>query len=175
MGNSILLVDDDDAVRASLRRVLKREKYEVIEASSGEEGLAVVKSRPVDIVISDYQMPTMTGLDFLRAVLVVRPDVLRILLTGNADLDMAVRAINEGLVYRFLQKPWNQLDVTVMLRLALNHQESERRNARLLDIVKRQARFLERLSRDQPELFSVDRDENGAILIADEELALLEA
>lgn len=170
---AVLIVDDEDSVRSALRRTLRGEPYEILEASDGEQGLAVLRQRSVDIVISDHAMPNMTGLEFLRIARMVRPDSLRIILTGQADLEMCVRAINEDAIYRFLLKPWDQLDLKVMLRLAMRHLEAERRNAKLLALVRKQAQFLEKLETEHPELFQVERDETGAIILSDEELAVL--
>jgi len=169
----ILIVDDEASVRGALRRTLRSEGYEIVEAASGAEGLEVVRSRPVDVIVSDHAMPNMTGLELLRQARLHRPDSLRIILTGQADLDMAVRAINEGAIYRFLLKPWDQIDLRVMLRLALGHLEADRRNARLLALVRKQAMVLEKLEKDHPEVFLVERDALGAIVIADEDLAIL--
>ncbi|MBI4511425.1 MAG: response regulator [Deltaproteobacteria bacterium] len=171
--HTILLVDDEDNVRSALRRTLRGEGYEILEASSGEQGLATLRAQPVDVVISDHAMPNMTGLEFLRVARLLRPDTLRIILTGQADLEMAVRAINEDAIYRFLLKPWDQLDLRVMLRLAIRHLDSERRNARLLELVRKQTKLLEKLERENPHLFDVERDDRGAIIVSEEELAIL--
>jgi DNA-binding NtrC family response regulator len=135
MAHTILLVDDEDAVRAALRRALKSDGYTILEATSGAEGLDKLKKHDVDIVISDHEMPVMKGTDFLRTARIVRPGTLRILLTGQADVNMAVRAVNEDGVYRFLLKPWNNQDIKVMIRLAVRHLEAERENAQLLELV----------------------------------------
>ena len=105
--HSMLLVDDEEGVRAALRRCLRAERYEIVEASSGSAGLALLRTRPVDVIIADQLMPQMSGIDFLCSARIVRPDTVRIVLTGHADLEVAMRAINEGLVYRFLVKPWD--------------------------------------------------------------------
>jgi two-component system, probable response regulator PhcQ len=166
--HSILLVDDEDAVRAALRRCLRAERYQILEVSSGAEGLALLRSRPVDIIIADQLMPAMTGIDFLCSARIIRPDTIRIVLTGHADLDVAMRAINEGLVYRFLVKPWDSQTLRVMLRLAVRHLDSERRNSHLLSLVEKHAHHLEQIAAEHPGALSVERDEAGAILIPDD-------
>ena len=171
--HTLLIVDDEDAVRSALRRTLRGEGYEILEAASGPEGLKILTQRPVDLVISDHAMPSMTGIEFLRSARMIRPDSMRIMLTGHADLEMAIRAINEGAIYRFLLKPWDQLDLRVMFKLALSHLDSERRNARLFELVRKQAMLIAELERQHPEVFTVDRDETGAILLSEEELASL--
>jgi DNA-binding response OmpR family regulator len=115
---TVLLVDDDPEIRAALRRALRGPEYQVIEAPDGETGLAVFRTNPIDIVISDYEMPGMDGLDLLQRVRLQHPRVLRILLTGRADVQVAMRALNEGAANRMLLKPWDQVDLVGTLRIA---------------------------------------------------------
>jgi DNA-binding response OmpR family regulator len=115
---TVLLVDDDPEIRAALRRALRGSEYQVIEAPDGETGLAVFRTNPIDIVISDYEMPGMDGLDLLQRVRLQHPRVLRILLTGRADVQVAMRALNEGAANRMLLKPWDQVDLVGTLRIA---------------------------------------------------------
>ena len=163
--HSLLLVDDEDGVRAALRRALRGERYEILEAASGRAGLEILRARPVDVIIADNLMPAMNGLEFLCAARMVRPDSVRLILTGHADLETAVRAINEGSVFRFLAKPWDTQALKVLLCLAVRHLESERRSARLLKAFGPEADRLEKLQDENPGVMSVERDENGAILI----------
>jgi DNA-binding NtrC family response regulator len=148
MGYAILIVDDEEPVRTALRRALRGDDYEIHEASSGEEGLDVLRKHAIDVIISDHAMPQMTGLDFLRSARMIRPDSLRIILTGNADVETCVRAINEGAIYRFLQKPWTHVDLRVMIRLAISHLESERRSAGLVATVREQREKIEKLEKE---------------------------
>ena len=101
----VLLVDDDPNILASISRHLHGE-YPVITAGSGLEALQMVdKEKPIALMISDFQMPVMTGVELATRMQAVSPDTVRILLTGNADLDMAINAINDGHIFRFLLKP----------------------------------------------------------------------
>ena len=161
----LLIVDDEACIRTALGRALRGEAYEIVQAASALEALSVLRSRTVDLIISDHSMPGMTGLELLRMARVLQPDTLRIIITGYAEVDMAVRAINEDAVYRFLQKPWDLLDLKVVLRLACRHLDAERRNTRLLTLLRKQSQVLERLEREHPDIFTVDRDEQGAIVI----------
>jgi DNA-binding NtrC family response regulator len=115
---TILIVDDDADIRAALRRALRGSEFAVIEAPDGATGLAVFRTNPIDVVISDYEMPGMDGLDLLQRVRLHDPRVLRILLTGRADVQVAMRALNEGAVNRMLLKPWEQVDLLGTLRIA---------------------------------------------------------
>jgi len=105
----ILCVDDEKNVLRSLERIfLDQDGYEVVTAISGVEALEIMERQgPFRIVISDYRMPVMNGLDFLRVVQGRWPDTVRIVLSGYADSAEIKSALNDGLVYKLLAKPWN--------------------------------------------------------------------
>ena len=103
---SLLLVDDEPNILASLKRLLRRDGHVIHTASSGPEGLNMLSKHKVDVIISDQRMPGMTGVEFLRAAKVSYPDTVRIVLSGYTELKSVTEAINEGAVYRFLTKPW---------------------------------------------------------------------
>jgi len=112
----ILCVDDEPNVLRAIRRLFIDEEYEIITASSGEEGLAKLEEEyPVQLILSDYRMPAMDGVEFLRRVCEKWPDTIRIVLSGYADTASIVAAINEGQIYKFIAKPWddNELKVTI--------------------------------------------------------------
>jgi DNA-binding NtrC family response regulator len=132
MSYTIMLVDDEPNVRSSLRRSLRGEGYEFVEAPGPEEAIAILKERKVDVVISDLAMPGMGGIEFIKVVRFRWPDCVRLILTGNADLEAAIQAINDGSVHHFLRKPWDTVDVKVMIQLCLRRLEAARENERLL-------------------------------------------
>ena len=169
--HSILIVDDEDNVRNALRRTLRKDPYDLSFAASGEEALALLEVQPVDLIVSDHLMPGMTGLELLKTVRNLYPEVMRIILTGHADLETAISAINQGEIYRFLTKPWDDVDLKVTLHLALEHLDLERENNRLLDTVRRQSNFIRRLEDTYPGIAEVRRDADGAVVITEEELA----
>ena len=117
---SILLVDDEPDICNALRRSLLVPGYEILIANSAVKALEILSEQHVDAIISDYNMPGMDGLDLLQHVRIMQPQVLRILLTARGDLPLAVRALNEGGVHRFLLKPWNHVDLRGTLELALH-------------------------------------------------------
>jgi two-component system probable response regulator PhcQ len=167
----ILVVDDEESVRNALRRTLRREGYTVHVASGAEEGLKLLKEQEVHLVLSDHLMPNMTGLEFLRLVHDRNPYVLRIILTGHADMETAIRAINEGEIYRFLAKPWDDLELKVLLHVAFEQIELEAENRKLLTMVRKQADVMRAVEREHPGILNVVRDNEGAILISNQELA----
>ena len=104
----VLLVDDEEIVTGSLKTFLNLEtNYEVIAFNAPRQALEFLKHNPVDLVIADLFMPDMNGSDFLAAAKRLHPDVVRGLLTGYADKDNAIRAINEVGLYQYLEKPWD--------------------------------------------------------------------
>ncbi len=124
----ILVVDDEEIVRIALRQTLRRERYEVTACSSPEEGLQVLKTEAFSVIISDYQMPGMTGLDFLAHAKQLQPDATRILITAVLSLDTVIEAINKGEIYRFVVKPWIREDLLATVRNAIQRHDLIVRN-----------------------------------------------
>lgn len=128
---TLLLVDDEENILKSLRRVLRGEPYHLLTAESGEAALEQLQAAHVDLVISDARMPGMDGATLLAEVKRRWPGCVRILLTGYADLTTTVKAINEGQVYRYISKPWDDDELRLIIRQALAFQYSERERKRL--------------------------------------------
>jgi len=127
---AILFVDDEINVLKSLNRLLWNEDYEIVTESDVEKALERLKNRTFQIVVSDYRMPKMNGLMFLKKVRKISPDSLRIILTGHADIDITLRAINEGHVYKFLTKPWDSQSLIMQIKDAVEFQNVlQERNA----------------------------------------------
>ncbi|WP_374681008.1 ATPase, T2SS/T4P/T4SS family [Accumulibacter sp.] len=124
----LLLVDDELGIVKALTRVFRQENYEVVSASSGKEGLERLAEGPVHLVISDFMMPGMNGAQFLHEVKQRSPDTIRIMLTGHANTDAVMGAINDGAVYKFILKPWNDDDLRVTVALALEQFDLIARN-----------------------------------------------
>jgi diguanylate cyclase (GGDEF)-like protein len=103
---TLLLVDDEDEIGASLERLLKRDGYNILHANSGLEGLEVLARNKVGVVISDQRMPVMSGVEFLTRVYELYPQTIRIVLSGYADLNAVTAAVNQGAIYKIFAKPW---------------------------------------------------------------------
>jgi len=173
MPKTILVVDDEESIRNALRRSLSREGYQLLFAAEPNDALAQLAKNPVDLVISDHLMPNMTGLEFLTLVRDRYPDCMRLILTGHADMQTAINAINKGEIYRFLTKPWDDFDLQVTLRLALEQLDLQRANRKLLTVIRQQKLTLETMEREHPGITALVRDERGAILVDPEELSQL--
>lgn len=129
----ILCVDDERNVLRSLERIFLDDDYEIVLAGSGEDGLRIMEeSGPFQVVISDYRMPVMNGVEFLREVYQRWPETVRIVLSGYADAGAIVAAINEGHIYRFIPKPWNDDDLRVTIQNSLERFFLQKRNRELL-------------------------------------------
>jgi response regulator RpfG family c-di-GMP phosphodiesterase len=129
---TILLVDDEESILNSLRRLLRGQPYDVLLATSGAQALDIMAKQPVDLVMSDARMPNMDGATLLAHIHQRHPATLRILLTGYADLTMIVKAINEGQIDRYISKPWHDEELLLTLRQSLAYQHSERERLRLV-------------------------------------------
>jgi len=143
---TVLCVDDEPNILAALRRLLCSQGYGVVTAAGGTEALGLLANEAVDVVISDMRMPEMDGACLLARVARSWPDTMRILLTGYADLTSTIAAINEGSIYRYISKPWEDNDLLVALRRALEFQAADRERRRLLKITARQNRELKNLN-----------------------------
>jgi len=128
---TLLLVDDEPNIVSSLKRTLRREGYSILTANSAEEGLNLLVDNKVGVIISDQRMPQMTGVDFLRKVKALYPKTLRIVLSGYTELESVTSAINEGAIYKFLTKPWDDEQLRDNIRVAFEHHEMEQENQRL--------------------------------------------
>ncbi len=130
--DSVLIVDDEPFVINSIRRVLIDAGYMIFSAENAYKGLEILKAHPIKVVISDEMMPGMSGSEFLSQVRRQFPDVIRIMLTGHASIDAAMKAINEGEIYRFFTKPWNDIDLLFSMRSAVEKYDLEGRLSREL-------------------------------------------
>ena len=116
----ILCVDDEPSILSALRRLFRSHGFAVIAAESGQAGLDLLDTEPVDLVISDMRMPHMDGVVFLEHVRQRKPDILRLLLTGYADIASITGAINRGEIYRYIAKPWDDTDIILTVQDALD-------------------------------------------------------
>ncbi|PIE33374.1 hypothetical protein CSA56_11885 [candidate division KSB3 bacterium] len=129
---TILYVDDDRENLRTFRRLFRRE-YTVLLAESGKEGLDILQEEsPVPVIVTDQRMPEMTGIEFLDHSLRISPDSIRIVITGFTDVQALIDAINTGRIYRYITKPWDEQELYVTLKRAVERYELKRKNAQLL-------------------------------------------
>ena len=142
----VLLVDDEENILRSLQRILRREPWELTTASSGEQALAAMAEHKYDLVISDARMPGMDGPTLLAEIRRKYPWCIRILLTGYADITSTIKAINDGQIYRYISKPWDDDELRLTIRQALAFQYSERRRLALEKLTRKQNKELQALN-----------------------------
>ena len=167
MEHTVLFVDDEPEVTEGLKRNLHKEPYRILCSNYTEEALQILERENVDLVVSDEEMPGMKGTEFLALVREMYPDTIRMMLTGHATLDSAIKAINEGRVYRLLTKPCSDMDLAVTIREALRQKELVKESYQLLKKSKKQSSIIERMKKDRPELYKIERDEQGVIFMDD--------
>jgi DNA-binding NtrC family response regulator len=136
--NCILLVDDEAHVVSALRRALMEEDYDIVSAHGGKEALEILSSQPIKVIVCDERMPGMHGAELLSMVSRRHPQTVRILLTGQATLESAMKAVNEGEIWRFFAKPWNDLDLALAIRAAIEKYDLEMNLRKMMALVRTQ-------------------------------------
>jgi DNA-binding NtrC family response regulator len=164
---TVLFVDDEPQVLGGLRDALRRYPFNTLLATSGFQALELLQTEPVDVVVSDERMPGMTGSEFLSQVRVRRPETIRIILTGQASLEAAMHAINQGEVYRFFTKPCNHVDLATTILRAVQLRDLARESALLLEKTRDQERALRELEDRYPGISAVKRSGDGVIMVDD--------
>ncbi|WP_051378831.1 EAL domain-containing protein [Derxia gummosa] len=146
MARTLLLLDDEPNILSALRRLLRRDGYTILATTDPAEAFHLLATRPVDVVISDQRMPEMSGTEFLKRVKDLHPGTMRLVLSGYTDVQSITDAINEGAIYKFLTKPWNDEHLRAQIGEAFRRLEIERDNERLRDALEFANRKLEGLN-----------------------------
>jgi DNA-binding NtrC family response regulator len=162
MQPKILIVDDQPLVLGVFREILSRGPYHVLAVESAEKALQLLEDESVDVVISDERMPGMQGSEFLTIVRNKYPEVVRIILTGHASVESAMRAINESEIFRFLTKPVN----SNVLHKAVEDALASRAKGRDTE---QHYSLLENLEKQAPGITHVRRDSNGVVIIDEDD------
>lgn len=143
---TILFVDDEINILSSLKRLFRPLGYRIFTAESGAQGLEIMDREIVDLVVSDMRMPEMNGAQFLEKVRERWPDTIRILLTGFAEIGATIDAINKGQIYRHISKPWEDVNITLTIKHALQQKMLEREKQRLEELTHKQNEELKDLN-----------------------------
>ncbi|MBU1426648.1 MAG: EAL domain-containing protein [Gammaproteobacteria bacterium] len=148
MERTLLLVDDEEDVGAALERLLRHDGYKILRASSGQQGLEILAQHEAGVVISDQRMPGMSGVEFLTRVKELYPDTIRIVLSGTGDFDTVTAAINQGAIYKFFTKPWDNDVLRVDVMEAFWRQELVREKGQLLQQIQSANELLAQVNLD---------------------------
>lgn len=175
--HQIILVDDESNVLNAIRRELMRTgAYEVEVYDNAREAMDRMIEKQFDLIISDYRMPQINGVQLLTHAKETQPDAIRLILSGYSDLDALLGAINEAEIYRFISKPWNEHDLRSTIQKALEYKEMLSENKRLAEQVReqqkqldREARLLAALEAECPGITKVEWQEDGSIYLDESE------
>lgn len=143
---TLLCIDDEPNILNALKRLLRKEDFRLLTAGSGKAGLQILAENEVHVVVSDQRMPEMNGTEFLKEVKAAYPDIIRIILTGYTDVDSISEAINEGHLYKFFLKPWNDQNLKLEIRQAMEQYDLMQDNKRLHDQVFRKNEELKKVN-----------------------------
>jgi response regulator RpfG family c-di-GMP phosphodiesterase/tRNA A-37 threonylcarbamoyl transferase component Bud32 len=145
-GASVLFVDDEENIINSLRRLFIDEPYEFIGVNNAEDALKVLAERKIEVLVTDHRMPGMSGVELTRKVHEQWPDIVSIILSGQAGLEEVVEGVNKGHIYKFLSKPWLDEEVLYSVKTALDKYELEAKNRLLLDMLSHQNKEVRELN-----------------------------
>ncbi|MDD5487833.1 MAG: response regulator [Candidatus Omnitrophica bacterium] len=165
----ILIVDDQVEIINSLKRVLRDDEYRISEALDAVRATEIITVEKVDLIICDYKLGGANGMELLQKVSSSHPETITILITAHPDLNMAIEAINKGSIYKFIIKPWDNEDMRVTVKRALQHKGLITRNRELLNEIRKRDAMLDQIEKEYPGLMSLKRDGNGNIVIEVEE------
>jgi putative nucleotidyltransferase with HDIG domain len=146
--HTVLFVDDEVNILKALQRLLRMEDMHVLTASRANEALELLERHPTQVVVSDQRMPEMSGVDFLAVVRERHPDIVRMMLTGYTEMNVAVDAINRGEIYRLITKPWNDDELRATIRQAFDHADLKAEIKRLNQITREQNFRLQDMNRN---------------------------
>ncbi len=135
---NLIVIDDEVNILNAVKRVLKNEYYGVFATTDYEEALNIMKTENVKVIISDQRMPVISGVELLKKVKEIRPDIIRILFTGYTEISIVEEAINKGEVYRFINKPWEDSELKAIIRDALSRYDILEHNRELTAQIKNQ-------------------------------------
>ncbi len=161
----ILLVDDSPNMLKALERTFKSEEYELFLALSAKEALEILKNEDIDLIISDENMPEISGTDLLKAVKLQYPSVIRMMLTGLTDFEIVKNAINKGEIYKFFNKPWDDFELLLSVRYALKQKALEKENLQLKSKLNTQEKILRQLEIKYPGISEKKMSRDGSIII----------
>ncbi len=157
----ILFVDDEENILKSIRRSLMDEPYEMFFANSGKEALKILEENKVDVIVTDMRMPEMNGLELLEIVKKKYPDIVRIVLTGYAQVSTLIAAINSGQIYRYLVKPWKlEAEFKPAIRQALEHHRLMMERNKMIKELKFKTIELQKQIKEKEELIKKIEESN---------------
>ena len=176
---TILIVDDEIQIIRALKRALHSTGYEILEATGPEAAMNILDNTRPDIIICDYNMPGMCGIDVLKYAKKVLPNTFRVLMTGYSDLSIAVAAINEGSIYYYIAKPWKNDELTsmlqnIILKMRNQQEQSYTLNENYLSEVVKKMNAINKKTENNEQKFPL-LEEDTIVLVNSEDILYLTA
>ena len=162
----ILAIDDDPDILTALRRALSSTGHQILLTDDPTQVFEVLATRPVNLLISDIDMPSMSGLEVVKRVRAAHPDVVRMLLTGQTSFDVAQKAINQGEVHRYLCKPFDPVELRSIVAEGLERRADLARQSRAGLNAQRRQVLSEQLEHEHPGITRLVRDPDGCYLVS---------
>jgi DNA-binding NtrC family response regulator len=164
--HNILLVDDSPNILRALKRIFRHSTdYNLFTAESATEALSVLDNNAIDLLITDECMPQISGTELLKTVRELYPHLIRFMLTGQTDIEVAKNAINQGQISRFFTKPCDDFELMIAVRYALQQKELEKENTKLKSIVKSHEKLLKKLEAEHPGITERKLSKDGSFII----------
>lgn len=172
MRNRVLIVDDEPRVLAGIQRILLEQPYQILTARSGREALSIIEKKPIDVIVADQDMPGMNGIELLTKVHLHHPAAVRIMLTGNATVEVAIEAINKGAITRLLTKPCDPDELVLTIHQALIQKDLKDEAGQFVSIENKRTIALGDIERKNPGITHVNLDAHGAIELEEQTAGL---
>lgn len=164
---NILLVDDSPNILKALKRTFANEGYNLHTAESAREAMEIIKSQKIDLVIVDENMPETSGSELLSALRTFNPEIVRIMVSGMNDVNVLKNAVNKGEIYRFFNKPWDDFELLISVRYALETKSEREMCKKLKDTLKHQNEMIRQLEKDHPGIAGKNLSIDGAFILDD--------
>jgi len=163
----ILLVDDDANLTASLKRSFHKFPFIVDTSNDASEALKILEKEKIDVIVSDEKMPGISGTEFLSIACKKYPDTIRIMLTGYATIETALKAVNQGKIFHLFVKPCNFGELLLLIKRALQHKSLLSETRKLLATSRHQTKIIKKLKHENSDLLKVNRDEDGSVILGE--------
>lgn len=151
--DTILIVDDEQSILHSIKRLLRNEHFEILTANSADEAIELLREKQISVLLTDNLMPGKSGLELVEYVKSFSPDTIRIIMSGHSDMDAVLTAVNKAEVFRFILKPWNDKDLMVTINLALAYYHLFMENKDLKESLVLHEEFVSYIERQYPEIY----------------------
>jgi DNA-binding NtrC family response regulator len=154
---TVLFVDDEPNILNALTRLFRGDHLRILTATNGDDALNLVRDGGIHVVVTDNIMPGMSGVELARKIKEHSPETLRIILSGHSDMDSVLKAINQGEAFRFVMKPWHDMDLKATVSLAMAQYRLTEQNRELISEIQSQRLLLHRLQKRYPDIYALLR------------------